>query len=254
MRTSGNHFYRSRLFLAVILLLCLALVVSLCVCVVLLLLKQGQEVEVSVATSGDTFTESVTITVRNVLGMDILIDEQARSCAMLQYHDGKEWTDISEIRFVSADSIALSAKYGGMYAHLAPGGELYYELSGEQLETLPGGEYRIAIRYISENEYIDYLHARAREIEASLDAETSTETVTEDSAPEDPGDVSRPGGAPEEDSAPEDPAGNSADESPTPEESLAGPEVSEPEPVPSPKTQILYAEFIVVSKTESSAG
>ena len=258
MRTSENHFYQSRLFLAVILLLCLALVVGLCVCVVLLLLKQGQEVEVSVATSGDTFTESVTITVRNVLGMDILIDEQARSCAMLQYHDGKEWTDISEIRFVSADSIALSAKYGGMYAHLAPGGELYYELSGDQLETLPGGEYRIAIRYISENEYIDYLHARAREIEASLDAETSTETTSEGSLPEDSADDLRPGGAPEGapgvDSMPEDLSEGPADESPAPEESLAEPEISEPEPVLSPKTQILYAEFIIVSKAENSAG
>lgn len=250
MRTSENRFYRSRLFLALILLLCLALVVGLCVCVVLLLLKQGQEVEVSVATSGDAFTESVTITVRNVLGMDILIDEQERSCAMLQYHDGGDWKDISEIRFVSADSIALSAKYGGMYAHLAPGGELYYELSGEQLELLPGGEYRIAIRYISENEYIDYLYARAREIEASLDAETTSES----SLAEGSEDASLPERDPEGDSAPEDDSESPADESPAPEESSSASEISTPEPVPSPKTQLLYAEFIVISKTESSAG
>ena len=250
MRTRENPFYRSRLFLAAILLLCLALVIGLCVSVTLLLLKQGQEVEVSVATSGDTFTESVTITVRNVLGMDILIDEQERSCAMLQYRDGKDWTDVSEIRFVSADSIALSAKYGGMYAHLAPGGELYYELSGEQLETLPGGEYRIAIRYISENEYIDYLYARAREIEASLDAETSAETSSEDSLPEESEEPSLPVDAP----APEDTTEGPADESLAPEESPSASEVSEPEPVPSPKTQLLYAEFLIVSKTESNPG
>ena len=246
MPTDERPFYRSRLFLATILLLCLALVVGLCVNVVLLLLKQGQEVEVSVATSGDSFTESVTITVRNVLGMDILIDEQERSCAMLQYRDGKGWTDISEIRFVSADSVALSAKYGGMYAHLAPGGELHYELDGKQLDTLPGGEYRIAIRYISENEYIDYLHARAREIEASLDAITAPDV----SLPADSEDFSLPADEP----APEDPAESLADGDFAPEDSLDGSEISEPEPVPSPKTQILYAEFIVISKTESTAG
>lgn len=240
MRTNEKPFHRSRLFLAAVALLCLSLVIGLCVGVVLLLLKQGQEVEVSVVTSGDTFTESVTITVRNVLGMDILIDEQERSCAMLQYRDGKDWVDISEIRFVPEDSIALSAKYGGMYAHLVPGGELYYVLSGEQLETLPGGEYRIAIRYISENDYIGYLQARAREIEASLDAET------------DPGlSLSEP---PEEDtlsadgSAPEDASESIADDGSAPEESL-----SEPEQVPAPKTQNLYAEFFIISKPNGNA-
>lgn len=238
MDTSEKSFHRSRLFLAAVALLCLSLVVGLCVGVVLLLLKQGQEVEVSVATSGDTFTESVTITVRNVLGMDILIDEQQRSCAMLQYRDGKNWMDISEIRFVSEDSLALSAKYGGMYAHLTPGGELYYELSGEQLETLPGGEYRIAIRYISENEYIDYLHARAREIEASLDAETAPEL----SLPEGSGESSLPADSDE----PEGISESTADGDLTPEE-----DVTQPAEIPAPKTQLLYAEFIVISKTES---
>lgn len=238
MKTAEKPFYRSRPFLACVMLLCFALVVGLCVAVVQLLLKQGQEVEVSVATSGDTFTESVTITVRNVLGMDILIDEQERSCAMLQYRDGKDWTDISEIRFVPEDNIALSAKYGGMYAHLAPGGELHYELAGEQLETLPGGEYRIAIRYISENEYIDYLHARAREIETSLDAAADPET----SLPEDDDSL------PTDGSSPEEPAESELSDDSTPEESI-----EEAGPVSSPKTQILYAEFIVISKTEGNA-
>ncbi|MCH5183093.1 MAG: hypothetical protein J1E00_02865 [Oscillospiraceae bacterium] len=242
MPANGKPFYRSRPFLAVVLLLCLAMVIGLCIGVVQLLLKQGQEVALSVETSGDKFTESVTITVRNVLGMDILIDEQARSCAMLQYRDGKEWKDISEIRFVQEDAIALSAKYGGMYAHLAPGGELHYELSGEQLERLPGGEYRIAIRYISENEYIDYLYARAREIEASLDeAENSSEP--EVSAPED-GDS-----LPAEVTTPSESAENTEEDASAPEESL---DAGDKE-VPSPETQLLYAEFIIISKSDSNA-
>lgn len=242
MSTNGKPFYRSRPFLAVVLLLCLAMVAGLCVGVVQLLLKQGQEVALSVETSGDKFTESVTITVRNVLGMDILIDEQERSCAMLQYRNGKEWTDVSEIRFVQEDAAALSAKYGGMYAHLAPGGELHYELSGEQLENLPGGEYRIAIRYISENEYIDYLYARAREIEASLDeAENSAEP--EVSAPEDGDNL--PAGL----SAPPENDESTAENASAPEES---PDVTDKE-VHSPETQLLYAEFIIISRSDSSA-
>lgn len=238
MNENGKSLHRSRPFLAVVLLLCLALVIGLCISVIQLLLRQGQEVALSVETSGETFTESVTITVRNVLGMDILIDEQERSCAMLQYRDGKDWKDISEIRFVPADNVALSAKYGGMYAHLAPGGELHYELEGEQLETLPGGEYRIAIRYISENEYIDYLQARAREIESALDEAQESEASL-----------------PEED-------GSSADDSDpqgtvvsAPEDDPVFEEVSvDAEDVPSPKTQVLYEEFIVISKSDSSAG
>ena len=161
------------LFSVAVLLLCLLTVVLLCAGALHVLLRQGQEVEVSVETSGEQFTESVTVTLRNVLGMDILIDEQENSCAMLQRRVGDTWEDVSEIRFLQEDSAALSAKYGGMYAHLAPGGELLYELDGEQINSLPGGEYRIAIRYISEKAYADYLRARAREIETSLDAASS---------------------------------------------------------------------------------
>lgn len=234
MNTNGKSLHRSRPFLAVVLLLCLALVIALCISVIQLLLRQGQEVALSVKTSGDQFTESVTITVRNVLGMDILIDEQERSCAMLQYRDGKGWKDMYEIRFVPADNVALSTKYGGMYAHLALGGELHYELEGEQLEMLPGGEYRIAIRYISENEYIDYLQARAREIESVLDEAQENEA----SLPEDDD-------LPADGSVPQDIAESTLEDDPAQEE------VSEE--VTSPKTQVLYAEFIVISKADSSA-
>lgn len=169
MREDGTRSPQKTLFSVAVLLLCLLTMVLLCVGALHVLLRQGQEVEVSVETSGEQFTESVTVTLRNVLGMDILIDEQENSCAMLQRRVGDVWENVSEIRFVQEDSAALSAKYGGMYAHLAPGGELLYELDGEQINSLPGGEYRIAIRYISEKAYTDYLNARAREIETSLD-------------------------------------------------------------------------------------
>lgn len=252
-----DRFVKKRLFPAVIVLLCLLFMGGICAGVVRLLLAQGQEVEVSVATSGDHFTESVTITVRNVLGMDILIDERERSCAMLQYHNGNTWEDVCEIRFVQEDSVALSVKYGGMYAHLVPGGELHYQLDGKQLEALNGGDYRIALRYISENDYINYLHARAQEIEASLDAisqdaissdtiensETSPseETVSDAQDSSEEGDLSAPeecsfGAESEEESVP------NADES-------ASGEVSGAE-VPAPKTQILYKEFLVISRPE----
>ena len=240
-----ERFFRKRLFPAFFVLLCLFLVGGLCVGIVRLLLEQGQEVAVSVDTSGDEFTESVTITVRNVLGMDILIDERARSCAMLQYRDGDDWTDVCEIRFVQEDSIALSAKYGGMYAHLTPGGELQYQLDGEQLESLPGGEYRIAISYISENDYINYLHARAGEIEASLDAETSSDALPEESDPDtdDPAD-------PPMDNSTDDAASEASAES---EEDVSAGDTSEGgEEISAPKTQVLYKEFFIISRPDKN--
>ena len=182
MQTDGARSPRKTFFSVAVLLLCLLTVVLLCAGALHVLLRQGQEVEVSVETSGEQFTESVTVTLRNVLGMDILIDEQEKSCAMLQRRVGETWEDVSEIRFVQEDSAALSAKYGGMYAHLSPGGELLYELDGEQINTLPGGEYRIAIRYISEKAYAEYLRARAREIETSLDAASRTDGSSPDSS------------------------------------------------------------------------
>lgn len=240
---NDKRFFQKRLFPAAVVLLCLFLMGGLCVGVVHLLLRQGQEVDVSVATSGDSFTESVTITVRNVLGMDILIDEQERSCAMLQYREGDAWEDVCEIRFVQEDSAALSAKYGGMYAHLTPGGELHYRIDGEQLETLPGGEYRIAIRYISENDYIGYLHARAREIEASLDAASRSEATSEDAEPGE--ELSA------EDSVPEDPA-ESEEAVDSADESAASEVSEEPGEISAPKTQIFYKEFLVISRPDGS--
>lgn len=133
-----------------------------------LIWHQGQEVDVSVDTSGEHFTESVSFTVRNVLGMDILIDERDASCAVLQYHSEGIWTDVCEIGFVASDSTAVSVKYGGMYAHLAPGAALEYALDRELLDTLPSGRYRVAIPYISEEAYLAYLNDRAEEIDESL--------------------------------------------------------------------------------------
>ena len=136
-----------------------------------LLWHQGQEVEVSVDAPGEEFTSSVTFTVRNVLGMDILIDENKQSCAMLQFLKDGEWLDICEIRFVREDSAVSSVKYGGMYAHLEPGKTLTYCLGEELLATMASGEYRVAIPYISEEEYLRYLQERGEEIDESLEAE-----------------------------------------------------------------------------------
>lgn len=158
---------------------------------------QGQEVDVSVDTSGEHFTERVTLTVSNVLGMDILIDEREGSCAMLQFYEGGVWTDVCEIDFVGSDSTAVSVKYGGMYAHLAPGAALEYSLGEELLHALPSGRYRVAIPYISEESYLAYLQKRAEDIDESLEAELSADEESEEaseeeslSTPEEQSDVS----------------------------------------------------------------
>ena len=258
MQTDGARSPRKTFFSVAVLLLCLLTVVLLCAGALHVLLRQGQEVEVSVETSGEQFTESVTVTLRNVLGKDILIDEQEKSCAMLQRRVGETWEDVSEIRFVQEDSAALSAKYGGMYAHLSPGGELLYELDGEQINTLPGGEYRIAIRYISEKAYAEYLRARAREIETSLDAASRTDGSSPDPSADPSDSSSAPSGEESSTSAAEPPleSASSADSvvSDVSDASDAS-AVSDAEPAPSvlPKTELLYAEFVIIPRAPESA-
>ncbi len=182
--------------------------------------RQGQEVEVSIDTSGEEFTSSVTFTVRNMLGMDILIDESKESCAMLQFLENGEWLDVCEIRFVREDSAVISVKYGGMYAHLEPGMTLTYCLDEELLAAMSSGEYRVAIPYISEEEYLRYLQKRGEEIDESLEAEK--EASLEEDLSEETED-------PEEDVS---------------EESLE---------TEAPEIQIFYEEFVFVSQWDTSA-
>lgn len=186
-----------------------------------LLWQQGQEVEVSIDTSGEEFTSSVTFTVRNVLGMDILIDESKDSCAMLQYLRDGEWQDVCEIRFVEEDSAVISVKYGGMYAHLEPGMALIYCLDEELLSTMSSGEYRVAIPYISEEAYLRYLQKRGEEIDESLEAEKEASLEEE-----------------------------SREESEESEEDTLSEGSQETE---APEIQIFYEEFVFVSRWDTSA-
>jgi hypothetical protein len=201
--------------------LCFLLFGGICFLAGSLLIRQGQEVKISVETPGEEFTESVTFTVSNVLGIDILIDERRESCAMLQYNREGVWEDVCEIRFVRENSAVLSVKYGGMYAHLAPGMELKYCLDEKILSTMTSGEYRIAVSYISEEEYLEYLQERAAEIDAAL-AESSDED-------------------------------ESREETETDEESVEEvPETEEEEPSLQPQVQIFYKEFLFVGRQETS--
>lgn len=240
---SENRIGRGRkALIAVITFICFLLFGGICFAAGRLLWHQGREVDVSVDTSGEGFTESVTFTVSNILGMDILIDERDGSCAMLQYQDGGEWVDICEIRFVKEDSAALSAKYGGMYAHLAPGMELQYRLDEALLESLPSGDYRIAIPYISEDAYLRYLQERAEEIDESLfeaseevsdasDAALSEEVPAESSAEES-----------------EEVSEESADAK---SEDISDGESSEEE-VQEPEMEVFYKEFQFVNRADRS--
>ncbi len=158
------------------LLLCLVLLLILAVCALLirLLIRQGQDVDISVDTSGDRYTERVTVTVKNVLGMDVLLPESDQSCALLQAYDSKdgEWKDVCEIRFLQTDQSVLSFKYGGMFIHLSPGGELQAQIPEDRLDALASGEYRVAVRYITEDAYNSYLQKRAEQIEKELQNES----------------------------------------------------------------------------------
>ncbi len=218
---------RKRLLSAVAVLFCLLLTGGFCFGVARLLFEQGQEVAISVDTSGEAFTESVTITVSNMLGMDLLIDERDSSCAMLQYWNGEEWEDVCEIRFVQENSASLSAKYGGMYAYLAPGKELQYRLNEQQLEILQSGEYRIAIQYIIEDEYLDYLHRRARQIEEALSADVSDGEESD---------------GPSEESGADRVDGSEASGAEEPAEAV----------IAQPKTQTFYKSFRFISRADSS--
>lgn len=213
---------RRKVFLAAVTLAIFLLFGGICFAAGALIWRQGQEVDVSVDTSGEHFTERVTLSVRNVLGMDILIDERAESCARLQFYEGGVWIDVCEIGFVNCDSTAISVKYGGMYAHLAPGATLSYELDEELLHFLPSGRYRVAIPYISEESYLAYLLERAEDIDESLEAESAAESADEDvSVPETE--------ASEEESLP--------DEQSTP---------------PRPEIEVFYKEFSITNRADGT--
>ncbi len=171
-----------RLLLGLLLCLVLLLLASVCALFIRLLIKQGQEVDISVDTSGDSYTERVTVTVRNVLGMDVLLPENDQSCALLQAYDNGEWKDVCEIRFLQTDQSVLSFKYGGMFIHLSPGGELQAQIPGDRLDALASGEYRVAVRYITENAYASYLQKRAEQIEKNLQNESAAPAESADSS------------------------------------------------------------------------
>ena len=200
-------------------LVCFILFGGVCFAAGSLLWRQGQEMEVSIETSGEGFTSSVTFTVSNVRGMDILIDESRDSCAMLQFLQDGEWVDVCEIRFVREDSAAISVKYGGMYAHLEPGKTLTYCFSQELLGEMVSGEYRVAIPYISEEEYLRYLQERGEEIDESLEEAKKEEESAEETSDEE-----------------------SLEESSLPPEEIQAPEI-----------HVLYEEFVFVGRQDTSA-
>ena len=202
-----------------LILVCFILFGGVCFVAGSLLWRQGQEMEVSIETSGEGFTSSVTFTVSNVLGMDILIDESRDSCAMLQFLQDGEWVDVCEIRFVREDSAAISVKYGGMYAHLEPGNTLTYCFSQELLGEMVSGEYRVAIPYISEEEYLRYLQERGEEIDESLEEAKKEEESAEETSDEE-----------------------SLEESSLPPEEIQAPEI-----------HVLYEEFVFVGRQDTSA-
>lgn len=220
---------RKRVLAFLLTFLCFLLFGGTCFFAGSFLLRQGQEVKISVETPGKEFTESVTFTVSNVLGIDILIDERKESCAMLQFNRDGEWEDVCEIRFVQEDSAVLSVKYGGMYAHLAPGMELKYCLDEKILSSMTSGEYRIAVSYISEEEYLEYLQERGEEIDRSLEEALENGEVSEETE------------IPEE----TEESADSVQDAETEEEDVDSPE---------PKTQVFYKEFVFVGRQETVSG
>ena len=215
-----KHDRKRKVCVAVVTFLIFLLFGGVCFAAGALIWYQGQEVDVSVDTSGEHFTERVSFSVRNVLGMDILIDERDESSAVLQFYDSGVWTDVCAIEFIKNDSTAVSVKYGGMYAHLAPGAVLEYELDDALLEQLPSGRYRVAIPYISEEAYLAYLRERAEEIDESLEAELSAESTDESEA--------------------------------EPEESEESAETSETEPPLRPEVEIYYKEFSITNRADGT--
>lgn len=229
-----NISIKRRIFAFLAVLLCLCAVVGISAGIGRLIWEQGREVAVSVDTKGKLYTETVTVTVSNVLGMDLLIDERDGCCAMLQYAGEDGWTDVSAIRFAEADASTVSAKYGGMFVHLAPGGELTYHMDEEQLQDLPSGQYRIALRYISEDAYGAYL----RDISAQLEeAWAESETGS--------GDLSE---QPSEDdiTSAEDSSDSNAEESVSQGNVLL--------PTMQPKTEVLYKTFRLVGRDQDVSG
>ena len=240
-------------------LLCLAAVAVVCTGLGGIIWFEGREVDISVETSGKTYTESVSFKVENVLGMDLLLGKKEGGAAMLQKKVAGGWEDVCEIRFTKGNGAAVSAKYGGMFSHLAPGGALEYTLDGKLLETMESGTYRLAVYYISEEQYEDYLHGLAAQIEQSLAEERAAAEASEDELS---GENSEAESEPEESEEPPEESEESQEESgEEPAESAQEPEQAESEEVPMPEIQALYKVFRftsredgVVEESETTAG
>ena len=228
----------------VVTLICFALVTFICMGIGGLLWHEGREVDISVETSGKQYTESVTFRIENILGMDLLLGEKEGRTAKLQKQNGEEWEDVCEIRFSAGNGGNVSAKYGGQFSYLAPGDALLYRLDGELLDSMESGTYRLAVYYISEEEYENYLLSLAERIEASLHADEFDETTEPEE--EVSGETSEEAfeAAAEKPESTEESAESEGDES-DPDE-----ETEEPDEPAAPEIRALYKVFTFRSKED----
>ncbi len=130
-----------------------------------LVLWQGNDISVSIVSESDNGHNEVTISVLNTAGSTLLFYENAEVCGKLEYLSEDGWVEYSDICYSYGNASAISQKYGGTFAELAPGEDWTVSVPEDILADMKDGTYRIKMTYIIEDDFDDYLETKFADIE-----------------------------------------------------------------------------------------
>ncbi len=144
----------------VVLALGLAFMIVFTFFAVRLVLWQGNDISVSIVSESDKGHSEVTISVLNTAGSTLLFYENPQICGKLEYLGESGWMEYSDISYSYGNVNAISQKYGGTFAELAPGEGWTVSVPEEILSNMVDGTYRIKMTYIIEDDFNEYLESK----------------------------------------------------------------------------------------------
>ncbi len=125
-----------------------------------LVLWQGKDISVSIVSESEDGHSEVTISVLNTAGSTLLFYENSEICGKLEYLSDNGWVEYSDICYSYGNVNAISQKYGGTFAELAPGEDWKLSVPESVLSNMKDGTYRIKMTYITEDDFDDYLNTK----------------------------------------------------------------------------------------------
>ncbi len=125
-----------------------------------LVLWQGNDISVSIVSESDNGHNEVTISVLNTAGSTLLFYENSKVCGKLEYLSENGWVEYSDICYSYGNAGAISQKYGGTFAELAPGEDWTVSVPEHVLVNMEDGTYRIKMTYIIKEDFDEYLETK----------------------------------------------------------------------------------------------